>query len=98
MIFDVKHDLRHKCKYVADGHLTKHTSGDTSYSSVASLRSIRLVIFIAELNKLDIETADVGNAYLEARTNEKVCFVAGPSFARYNLEGHLLAIHRALYG
>ena len=74
------------------------TYGDTSYSSVASLRSIRLVTFIAELNKLQLEAADVGNAYLEARTNEKVCFVAGESFAKYGLKGHLLIIHKALYG
>ena len=97
MVFDVKHDLRHKCRLVAGGHLTK-PNGDTSYSSVASLRSIRLVTFIAELNNLDLEAADVGNAYLEATTNEKVCFVAGPSFAKFGLEGHLLIIHKALYG
>ena len=97
MVFDVKHDLRHKCRLVAGGHLTK-PNGDTSYSSVASLRSIHLVTFIAELNKLDLEAADVGNAYLEAKTNEKVCFVTGPSFGRYNLDGHLLATHRASYG
>ena len=97
MIFDVKHDLRHKCRHVAGGHLTK-LNGDSSYSSVASLRSIRLVTFIAELNGLELEAADVGNAYLEARTNEKVCFVAGPSFKRYGLDGHLLAIDKALYG
>ena len=97
MIFDVKHDLRHKCRLVAGGHLTK-PNGDSSYSSVASLRSIRLVTFIAELNGLELEAADVGNAYLEASTNEKVCFVAGPSFKRYGLDGHLLAIDKALYG
>ena len=95
MIFDVKHDLRHKCRLVAGGHLTK-PNGDSSYSSVASLRSIRLVTFIAELNDLELEAADVGNAYLEARTNEKVCFVAGPSFKQYGLDGHMLAIDKAL--
>ena len=45
-----------------------------------------------------MEAGDVGNAYLEAKTNEKVCFVAGPSFARFGLEGHLMAIDKALYG
>ena len=97
MVFDVKHDLRHKCRLIAGGHLTT-PNGDTSYSSVASLRSIRLVTFAAELNGLELEAADVGNAYLEATTNEKVCFVAGPSFAQYGLENHLLIIDKALYG
>jgi len=59
MVFDVKHDLRHKCRLVAGGHLTK-PNGDTSYSSVASLRSIRLVTFIAELNKLQLEAQTLG--------------------------------------
>ena len=39
MIFDVKYNLRHNCRLVAGGHLTK-PNGDTSYLSVASLGSI----------------------------------------------------------
>jgi Reverse transcriptase (RNA-dependent DNA polymerase) len=39
---------------------------------------------------------DVSSAYLEAYTQEKVCFIAGPNFGP--LEGHLLVIVRALYG
>ena len=39
---------------------------------------------------------DTGNAYLEAKTTEKVCIKAGPEFGV--LEGHLLIIDRALYG
>jgi len=96
IVFDVKHDLHHKCRLVAGGHLTKPNI-DTSYSSVASLRSIRLVTFIAELNKLQLDATDVGNAYLEATTNEKVCFVTGESFTKFGLKGHLLIIHKALY-
>jgi hypothetical protein len=40
--------------------------------------------------------ADIGNAYLEAKTKEKVFIVAGPEFAE--LEGHVLIINKALYG
>ena len=97
MVFDVKHDLQHKCRLVAGGHLTT-PNGDKSYSSVASLRSIRLVTFVAVLNGLELEAANVCNAYLEPKTNEKVCFVAGPSFAQYGMEDHLLVIDKALYG
>ena len=39
---------------------------------------------------------DVGNAYLEAYTTEKVSVRAGPEFGP--LEGHLLVIEKALYG
>jgi hypothetical protein len=40
--------------------------------------------------------ADVGNAYLEATTKEKVYIVVGPEFGL--LEGHSLVIDHALYG
>ena len=42
LIFNVKHDLRHKCRLVAGGHKTTQIE-DTSNSSAASLRSIRIV-------------------------------------------------------
>ena len=40
--------------------------------------------------------ANVGNAYLEAVTMEKVCFIAGPEFGDH--QGHTLIIYKALYG
>ena len=39
---------------------------------------------------------DVSSAYLEAYTQEKVYFIAGPEFGP--LQGHLMVIDRALYG
>ena len=69
---------------------------ESVYSSVVSLRSLRIVIFLAELNDLDIWGADVGNAYLEAKTKEKLFIVAGPEFGE--LSGHILVIHKAIYG
>ena len=95
LVFDVKHDLRHKARLVAGGHLTDPPK-DSVYSGVVSLRSLRLVALFAELNGLQLWAADVGNAYLEALTKEKVYVVAGPEFG--DLEGHILLIHKALYG
>ena len=69
---------------------------DSVYSSVVSLKGLQLIIFLAELNGLDVWGTDVGNVYLEAKTKEKVCIIAGPEFGP--LEGHLLLIHKALYG
>ena len=71
---------------------------DSVYSGVVSLRSLRLVIFLAELNGLQLYAADIGNAYLEAQTKEEVCIYGGPEFRYLGLEGHLLVIVRALYG
>ena len=94
-MFDVKHDGRHKARLVADGHLTD-VPLDSVYSGLVSLRGLRIVLFLAELNNLELCATDIENAYLEAVTKEKVCIIAGPEFC--DLEGHLLLIHKALYG
>ena len=60
------------------------------------MRGIRLITFLAELNMLELWGADVGNAYLEAKTKEKVFIIGGPEFGA--LEGHTLIIFKALYG
>ena len=95
MIYDVKHDGRHKARLVAGGHLTDIPL-ESVYSGVVSLRGLRLVIFLAELNGLPVWATDITSAYLEAYTSEKVCIKAGPEFGK--LEGHWLIIEKALYG
>ena len=55
-----------------------------------------MVIFLAELNGLEAWATDIGNAYLEAETSERVAIKAGPEFGE--LEGHTLIIFKALYG
>lgn len=95
LVFDVKHDLRRKARLVAGGHMTDPPK-DSVYSGVVSLRSLRVVAMLAELNGLDLWAADVGNAYLEADTKETVYVVGTAEFGE--LEGHTLIITRALYG
>ena len=93
-VYVVKHDGRFKARLVADGHLTKELV-ESIYSGVVSLRSLRMVVFLSQLNDLEIWGADVGNAYLEAYTDEKLCIIAGPEFKE--LQGHLLIMIKALY-
>ena len=93
-VYAVKHDGRFKARLVADGHLTKEPV-ESIYSGVVSLRSLRMVVFLSQLNNLEIWGADVGNAYLEAYTDEKLCIIAGPEFKE--LQGHLLIMIKALY-
>jgi hypothetical protein len=95
LIYDVKHDGRFKARLVADGHLTDAPL-ESVYSGVVSIRGFRIVMFLAELNHLNLWATDVGNAYLESLTAEKVYIIAGQEFGER--EGHILIIHKALYG
>jgi hypothetical protein len=91
----VKHCGKFKARLFADGSRIKAPAGGT-YSGVVSLKSLRMVMFLAELNQLELWGADVGNTYLESYTNKKLYCIAGPEFAK--LEGHLLIMSKALYG
>lgn len=95
MVYAVKQDGRHKSRLMAGGHLTD-TPINAIYSSVVSLRGVRIVIFLSELNKCMTWVTDIRNAYLESYTSERVCIIAGPEFG-YR-EGHTLIIIKALYG
>ena len=54
------------------------------------------MIFLGELNNLELWGADIGNAYLEAFTNEKLFIILGAEFKE--LEGFILIFNKALYG
>jgi len=54
------------------------------------------MLFLAELNGLETSAMDIGNAYLEAKTKEKVYIIGGHEFGEQ--QGHTLLIHKALYG
>ena len=80
---------------LATGKLTPDPI-DSIYSRVVSTGSLRLAIFLSKLNNMEVWGAEIGNACLEATTKEKICIVAGPELKE--LQGHILVIHKALYG
>jgi hypothetical protein len=51
LVYDCKHDGRHKARMVADGHLTDFPL-ESMYSGVVSLRGLRIVTFLSELPSL----------------------------------------------
>jgi hypothetical protein len=96
MIFDIKMDnLTRKARFVAGGHTTI-TPSSITYSSVVSRESVRIAFLLASLNGLDICTADVGNAYLNATCRERIWTVAGPEFGSDT--GAVMIVRKALYG
>jgi len=95
MIFDVKMvGLVRKARFVAGGHLTDPPA-ESVYSSVVTRDSVRIMFLIAALNDLEILGADVQNAYINAKTSERVYFIAGPEFG--SNQGRPCIIVRALY-
>ena len=97
MVFDIKlgENFRRKARMMAGGHKTKPPNSVT-YSSVVSRDSVRICLLIAALNELDLQSADIENAYLTAPCREKVWTRAGPEFG--DDEGKALIIIKALYG
>jgi hypothetical protein len=67
------------------------------YSSVVSRDSVHLAFLIAALNDLEILSADIQNAYLNAPTKERIYRIVGPEFGQ-GKEGRPVMIVRALYG
>ena len=68
-----------------------------SYSSVVSRGSVHIAFMLAAPNDVDLLAADIGNAYLNAPTRERVYTTAGLEFGA-ELQGQSVIIVRALYG
>ena len=96
-IFDIKlgENFRRKSRLVADGHKTQAPKSIT-YSSVVARDSVRICLLLAALNDLDIQAADIENAYLTAPCREKVWTVGGKEFG--SNAGRNFKIVKALYG
>ena len=96
LIFDIKQeDLRRKARLVAGGHVVDSSMYE-SYSSVVQTRTIRILETIAMNEGLKFVTGDIGNAFVQADTNEKIYSTAGPEFG--DKEGSTVIIKKALYG
>jgi hypothetical protein len=84
-VYAVKHDGRYKVRLIAGGHLTD-TPIDSVYSSVATLRGVRMVMFLAELNSLNFWSTNIGNGYLESNNmgqSQQEQYMEGPPVLLY---------------
>jgi hypothetical protein len=75
LVFDIKHDVQHKARFVGGGYLTD-VPMESIYSGVVSLRGVHMFTFLSELNGMELWATDIGNAFLEAYTAEKLFIVA----------------------
>ena len=98
IIYDVKFDLTRKARLVAGGHRNTEVMPHATYSSVASRDSVRLAFLIAALNDLNILSADIGNAFLNAPPRERCHVTCGPELFGNEHKGKTAIIIRALYG
>src|SRR5690242_17815323 len=67
------------------------------FSEIVSMESVQICFVLGFLNGLEVCAADIGNAYLYGRTEEKVYIVAGSKFGP-ELVGKRLLIIKVLYG
>ena len=96
MIMNVKQDLQHKCRLVAEGHLIDALDHNIYSTTVKSI-SVKLLQVIAHKANLKILCGNIGNAYVNAYTNKKVYAIAGDEFGKA-MKGSIVIIVRALYG
>ena len=86
--------MQRKERYVVGSHKIDSMHLE-SYSSVTQSMSIRLLLTIAEKEKLKVMCGDVENAFPNAPTNEKVHTVAGKDFREY--QGCIVELIKSLY-
>ena len=96
LVWDVKMDFTRKARWVLDGHKTPDLIGST-YAGVVSRESVHIALTYAALNDLDVFTANIQNAYLQAPSSQKDYIICGPEFGVENI-GQTALIHHALYG
>ena len=96
MVFDVKFDGRHKCRYVANGSVTDEL-GDDIYSGVVGIDSVWIALLLAQLNGLQVCAGDVSCAFLQSQCKEKIYTIAGPEFGP-KLQGKVLVMNKSIYG
>ena len=69
-VYDVKPDLRFKARLVCDGSRVD-PKGLATRATVVKGISVRLLDVIADSQSLKVLCGDVGNAFIQAMTNEK---------------------------
>lgn len=95
LIFDIKYDGRHQERCVTDRDLAYIYVDSVNYG-VVPLQGLWIVVFLTELNKIDIWATDIWNVYLETETSKKMVIVVGPESCER--QGCIIAVFKVMYG
>ena len=79
MIFELKVDFRRNSRIVIGGHVVNSYRHEVCASTVKHV-SARIIMTITAANNLDVMTGDIGNAYLNVKTQENIYTCAGNNF------------------
>ena len=94
-VFDVKSDGTLKARWVAGGNGVD-SRGVPSSMTVISTMGVRIMFTQAAADGQQVLSGDLGNAYLHATTNEKVCCKLGEEWGEH--AGKWAVIRKAIYG
>ena len=94
-VYEVKNDLRQKARLVCDGSRVD-PRGLSTRATVVKGVSVRLLDLIADAQDLEVICGDIGNAFIQAETNEKIYTRVGNEFG--DRAGSIAIIVKALYG
>ena len=83
-----------KARFVAGGHMIEPPSSMT-FSTLVTRESVRISFLLAGLNELDVQAADISNAYFNAPCRELIWIVVGPEFGIN--EGCVMKVFREWY-
>ena len=95
LVYDIKNDLTYKARLVCNGSHVDPRGLSTRATVVKSI-SVRLLDLIADELGLQVLCGDIGNAFIQAMTKEKIYTRVGPEFGS---SAFSMAIStRTLYG
>ena len=94
-VYDIKSDLRYKARLVCNGNQVD-PRGMSTRATVVKTISVRLLDLIASAQDLKVLCSDIGNAFIQATTNEKIYTRLGNEFG--SRATCIALIVKALYG
>ena len=78
-MYEIKTDLRHKARLVCDGSRVD-PRGLSTWATIVEGISVRLLDLITDAQDLKVLCGDIGNAFIQATTQEKIYTWWGSEF------------------